>query len=225
MKRSLVYSISKKCPRRVFLRVGMLTTAAAAVASSPFFPKWTETARAATADVLADTYNGLLAFIVPGPDSYSVAQGVSTAEPGGLAAGVGELLIASIDEATAYVPQFSGVVAGILNQLAQAVHPGVTGPFLSPFACLSYAEKVAVLQIMDSTDALKPLSGVLPAIVAFLCFSDAGVFNAATRSLDGQPVGWQISNYSGVADGRDEFHGYFQDRRSVESEVTCGRED
>jgi hypothetical protein len=203
----------------------MLTTAAAAVASSPFFAQWMETARAATTDLLHDTYNGFLAFIVPGPDSYSVAQGVSTAEPGGLGAGVGDLLIASIDESTVYVPQFSAVVAGILNQLAQAVHPGITGPFLSPFACLTYPEKVAVLQIMDGTDPLKPLSGVLPAIVAFLCFSDAGVFDVATRSLDGQSVGWQISNYSGVADGRDEFRGYFHDRRSVESEITCERKD
>jgi hypothetical protein len=202
----------------------MLTTAAAAVASSPFFPHWMEIVRAATPDLIHDTYNGLLAFIVPGPDSYSVAQGVSTVEPGGLAGGVTDILIASIDESTPYVPQFSAVVAGILNELALAVHPAVVGSFFSPFACLSYPEKVAVLQIMDGTDALKPLSGVLPAIVAFLCFSDASAFDPATRSISGQPIGWEISNYSGVADVRDELRGYFHNRRAADPDIAFGRE-
>jgi len=44
---------------------------------------------AALLDALArDTASGLAAFIVPGPDPYSVAQGVSSSKPGAIDAGV-----------------------------------------------------------------------------------------------------------------------------------------
>jgi len=201
--------------RRKFLRIGMLGAAAAAVATSSSFASWMARAQSSTPDLIADTYNGLLAFIVPGPDSYSVEQSVSPSEPGGLAAGVADLLIVTVDESVPYAPPFSAVVAALLNQLAEAVHPNGSGNFPAPFSNLLYPEKVAVLQIMDRTDALKPLSGILPAIVAFLCFSDAGTFDRATRTITAQPVGWDISNYSGVADGRAEFRGYFRNRQSA----------
>lgn len=166
-------------------------------------------AQAAEVDVTRDTLNGLLAFVVPGTDVYSQAQGVSTSDAGGVDAGATGALIATIDGSTPFVPGFSAVVATILNDLAQAVHPGVTGQFGSPFANLSYPEKAAVFQIMDATDALKVLGGILPAFVAFFVYSDAGTFDPATRSLVGRPLGWQLSNYQGTADGRDEFLGYF----------------
>jgi hypothetical protein len=154
-------------------------------------------------------------MVVPGPDPYSVAQRVSTAEPGGIDTGIIDVLIDTIDQSAPYLPQFSAIVAGILNNIAQGVHPGVTGAFSAPFACLAFPEKVAALQIMDGNEALKYLAGVLPAIVAFLCYSDAGGFDPATRSLTGTPVGWMLSNHSGTADGRDEFRGYFNSRRSA----------
>jgi hypothetical protein len=200
--------------RRTFLRIGLLTSAAAALAASPAFTELLRTVQASTPDLVHDTYSGLLAFIVPGPDAYSVAQGLSTPEAGGIDTGVLDILITVIDESAPYLPQFSAILAGILNNLAQAVNPAAAGPFSSPFANLSFPEKVAVFQIMDGTEALKYLAGVLPAIVAFLCYSDAAVLDPATRTLTGQPVGWTISNYSGVADGRAEFRGYFGNRRT-----------
>jgi hypothetical protein len=202
--------------RRTFLRIGLLTSAAAAIAASPTFIDLLRTVHASTPDVLHDTYGGLLAFIVPGPDAYSVAQGLTTSEPGGVDTGVLELLIAVVDESAPYLPQFSAMLAGILNNLAQAVNPVAAGSFSSPFANLSFPEKVAVFQIMDGTDALKYLAGVLPAIVAFLCYSDAAVLDPVTRTLTGQPVGWTISRYSGTADGRPEFRGYFGNRRNAD---------
>ena len=55
---------------------------------------------------------------------------------------------------------------------------------------------------------LRPaLAGVLPQFVAFLVYSEAGVFDPVTRTLTGTPLGWKLSNYEGVADGRDEFKG------------------
>jgi hypothetical protein len=162
-------------------------------------------------DLVHDTLNGLLAFVVPGTDSYSTQQGVLSTSPGGTDGGGIEALIATIDLSTPYIPQFSATIAALLNGLAQAVNPAGAGPFVSPFANLGFAQKAAVFQIMDATDAYKVLSGILPAFVAFFVYSEAGVFDPSTRKLTGKPLGWTISNYSGVADGRDEFRGYLRE--------------
>jgi hypothetical protein len=196
--------------RRGFLGQITLASAAAALAHAPGFltGEWTETARAAAADLLHDTYNGLLAFVVPGRDEYSVHQGVATISPGGVEAGSVDALIATIDESTPYFPNFAAVVAAILNGTALGINPNAAGPFVSPFARLSNPEKAAVFQYLDATEPYKVLAGVLPAFVAFFVYSEAGTVDPVTRTLTGQPLGWTISNYQGVADGRDEFRGY-----------------
>ncbi len=211
-------SVPRRISRRGFLGNIALVTAALTLAratDSLTSRGWVQAAEVVTPDLLHDTFNGLLAFIVPGPDDYSVAQGVSTVEPGGVDIGVTDILIATLDETTPFLPQFSATVAGILNSIALVVNPSPGGTFLSPFACLSFAEKAAVFQIMDSTDSLKPLSGVLPAFVAFFCYSEAAVFDPVTRSLTGHPIAWDLSSYQGVSDGRNEFVGYFENRREV----------
>jgi hypothetical protein len=209
---------ARRISRRGFLGNMMLLSAAVALARATDILTsrgWVQAAEIPPPDLLHDTFNGLLAFIVPGPDDYSVAQGVSTVEPGGVDIGVTDILIATLDETTPFVPQFSATVAGILNGIALVVNPSPGGTFLSPFACLSFAEKAAVFQIMDSTEPLKPLAGVLPAFVAFFCYSEAAVFDPVTRSLTGHPIAWDLSSYQGVSDGRDEFLGYFENRREV----------
>ena len=209
---------ARRVSRRGFLGNMALLAAAAALARATDLLTsrgWVQAAEVATPDLLHDTFNGLLAFIVPGPDDYSVAQGVSTVEPGGVDIGVTDILLATLDETTPFLPQFSATVAGILNGIALVVNPSPGGTFLSPFACLSFAEKAAVFQIMDGTDSLKPLAGVLPAFVAFFCYSEAAVFDPVTRSLTGHPIAWDLSSYQGVSDGRNEFLGYFENRREV----------
>jgi len=203
--------------RSFLLNMGLLAAATALVQGAGVLSGrgWLAPAQAATTDVVHDTVNGLLAFIVPGPDEYSIAQGVSTLEPGGVDANVTDIFIATLDQSTPFLPNFSATVAAILNDLALSVNPSASGAFLSAFARLSFGEKVAVFQIMDGTDPLKPLAGLLPAFAAFLSYSEAGVFDPQTRSLTGQPVGWTISAYQGVSNGRDEFRGYFENRRSV----------
>jgi hypothetical protein len=202
--------------RRGFLESALLAGAASAVVSASEFlasSGWLEAAETASVDLIHDTFNGLFAFVVPGPDAYSVAQGVSTSEPGGVDAGGVVVFIPTLDGSTPFVPAFSATVAGALNGLAQSVNAATTGPFLSPFARLSFAEKAAVFQIMDATDSLKLLGGLLPLFAAFFTYSEAGAFDPATRSLTGQPVGWSISSYQGVSDGRDELRGYFPEHR------------
>lgn len=197
--------------RRSFLWSMALAGAGAALFHSGGVPGrgWAQATGASSPDLVHHTFNGLLAFVVPGPDDYSIAQGVSTPEPGGVDAGATDVLIATLDGTVPFSPNFSATMAAVLNGVAQAVNPAAAGPFLSPFARLSFAEKAVVFQIMDATDSLKSLAGVLPAFVAFFCYSEAGAFDPSTRSLSGQPIGWQLSSYQGVAEGRDEFLGYF----------------
>ena len=199
--------------RRGFLGSMALASAAAALAQAPgLLPggRWWPSVMAQGADLLHDTFNGLLAFVVPGNDEYSLAQGVHTPEEGGVDAGATEALLTTIDQTTPFVPQFSAIVAGLLNGLAEAVNPAATGSFLSPFARLSFAEKAAVFQIMDADDSFKVLAGVLPGFVAFFVYSEAGSYDPATRSLTGRPLGWTLSNYDGIADGRPELRGYLR---------------
>jgi hypothetical protein len=171
---------------------------------------------AATVDLVHDTLNGLAAFVVPGPDAYSAAQGVSTVEPGGIAAFVAEIFIPILDGSVPFIPNFSAIVAGILNQTALGVNPSPTGPFDSPFANLSFNEKVVVFQFLDATDATKALAGLLPAFAAYICYSEASVLDRATHTISSQPIGWTLSNYEGATDGFDEFLGYFENRRRAD---------
>ena len=160
--------------RRTFLGNVALAAAKRDPSSTKFSrePRWLEAAQAASTDLVHDTFNGLLAFVVPGPDGYSVSQGVTTSEPGGVGAGVTDVLITTLDGSTPFLPQFSATVAAVLNGLARVVKPFSPGTFISPFARLSFAEKAAVFQIMDATHSLKPLAGVLPALVAAFCYSE-----------------------------------------------------
>jgi hypothetical protein len=94
-----------------------------------------------------------------------------------------------------------------------AVNPALAGPFASPFANLSFNEKVLVFQYLDANPASKPLAALLPAFAAYICYSEAMVLDRTTHTINGQPVGWTLSNYEGATDGFDELQGYFENRR------------
>jgi hypothetical protein len=166
---------------------------------------------AAETDAVFDALNGVVAFVVPGPDAYSVAQGVSTLEPGGIDAGTTAALVATLDRLQPAPPPFptlSAAVATILD--------GVAGQaFGTPFAALTFAQKAAVFAGIEGDPALAPLAGALLPLVAFLAYSEAGVFDPAARGPSGQPVGWALTGYAGVADGHNDVKGYFRDRRQV----------
>jgi hypothetical protein len=178
-------------------------------------------AAAAAPDLVTQTFNGLAAFVVPGPDDYSLAQGVSTPEPGGVDAHAGEALVAGLNFADASQPALAAGAATLLNSVAVGVDAGsAIGQFASPFANLRFDQKGVVFSILEGApnfEQFRPLVGVLPALAAFLSYSEVGVFNPATRSIGATPVGWQISSYDGVADGRDELVGYFEGRRRADA--------
>src|SRR5262245_13226458 len=204
--------------RRTFLtHAGHLAGAAAIL--GPFSASFTRTSAMvpsmAEGNLLFDTMNAFVAFVVPGPDEYSVAQGVSSSESGGIDAGATAFLIGALDLSAPFAPGFASTVAGILNDIAGQVNPNASGPFASPFARLSFGEKATVLSVMEGLEPLKPLAGVLPAIVAFITYSEAAVFDPSARVVNEEPIGWTLSHYGGVADGRNDFKGYFHHRRKA----------
>jgi hypothetical protein len=187
-------------------------------------------ARAQSADVTTDTLSALVAFILPGDDEYSRAQGTPTTEPGGIAAGTVPVFIDDLDRfvpaavggSTTTIPA-SGGVATLLNDFALQVNPGASsGPFLSPFARLTFGEKAEVFKRFEADDStssalneLKFVSGILPGFVAFLAWSEAGVIDPDTRAPRTRPVGWQLSGYGGPAEGHAELKGYYEGRRAA----------
>jgi len=173
-------------------------------------------------DLVRDTFHGLAAFVVPGSDIYSSAQGVVAPEPGAVSVHVAEILIGVLDRAVPSPPQgpaSSAAIASLLNQVAQKVNPSASGAFPSFFSRLSFRDKVAVFQFLEGDPSMAPfkrIGGLLAFFVAFLFYSEASTFDFATRALKGRPAGWIASRYEGVSDGRCEFKGYYQNRKQAE---------
>src|SRR4051794_4845009 len=216
--------------RRAFLqRAGLFAGALASVDLVALLDKQglLATAQAQSTDLTVDTLSGLIAFVVPGNDAYSVAQGVKANGPGGIAAGGVEALIAGLDR---YVPvttlggdqslPASGGVAALLNQYALRVNPAAAGGgFPSPFARLSFAEKAKVFEMFEGDPSLEGtevrfVAGILPGFSAFVSFSEVGV-RRPDRKLSKRPVGWGIAHYGGPAEGHAELKGYYRGHRKA----------
>lgn len=183
---------------------------------------WLEDAYAATPKVVQQTINGLVAFIVPGRDRYSRAQGTTSRTPGGIEAGTTPALIRTLDRFLPGPLPLSATAASILNEFATQVDPSSRqGPFASPFANLSFADKGRVFQTVEgleseSAGSIRFLVGNLPDLVAFLAYSEVGVYDAKRRRVRGRPVGWRLTRYAGVAEGRKELKGYWQGRKAAD---------
>jgi hypothetical protein len=223
------YSLS----RRAFLERAGLLGVAAALAQIPFIvgaKGLTAEARAATLDLVRETLNAVLAFILPGDDEYSVAQGESAPGPGAVGSNTVEPLIKALDH---FVPAYAagveltvpaaGGVAALLNSFALQVNPAADhGNFLSPFARLSFKEKAEVFRrfeldrvVNGAVPELAFVAGIMHGYIAFLIFSEGGVQDPRTRQLTARPVGWTISGFAGPGDGYPELKGYFQGRKTV----------
>jgi hypothetical protein len=183
---------------------------------------WLEDAYAAGPNVVEQTVDGLVAFIVPGRDGYSAAQAQKSATPGGIEAGATPAVIRTLDRFLPSNPPLSATAATILNQVATTVRPASAhGKFASAFANLSFADKAKVFQTIEGfggTEAgsIRFLFGNLPDLVAFVAYSEAGVFDRRRGRLRRRPLGWSLTRYSGTSDGRAEFKGYLEGRRAAE---------
>jgi hypothetical protein len=83
--------------REVVTQLGLLALALTSLPSVLKQAGFLDDALAATPDVVSETFNGVVAFVVPGSDAYSVVQGQSTPEPGGIDAGATPALIAGLN--------------------------------------------------------------------------------------------------------------------------------
>ena len=231
-------SLDELSRRELMKRGGILGGVAFLAAQLPAFivrQGWLDKAEAQTLDVIRDTFNGLVAFVVPGPDEYSVAQGESSKTPGGIDAGGPQTVIELFD---GYVPlastgvnlPASGAVALLLNEAALLVNPGsVGGPFISTFSNLSFDDKIAAMRLLDEqTGAIGSVelgeigagellfvSGILIGAAAFFSMVEGNAAGSEPGTLVREPVSWQITNYDGIAEGRRQFKGYYQGRRRV----------
>jgi hypothetical protein len=166
---------------------------------------WLEDAQAAGPDVVRETMNGLVAFIVPGRDGYSRLQGTKSRTAGGIEAGTTPVLIRTLDRFLPGPLPLSATAATILNEVATQVDPrSRRGKFGSQFANLSVAKKARVFLTIEglqteSSGSIRFLVGNLPDLVAFIAYS--------------RPLGRRLTKYAGVADGRKELKGYWQGRK------------
>jgi hypothetical protein len=150
-------------------------------------------------------------------------------------------------EADGTVP-LAPVVAALANLLAVQVDPAsVAGPFLTPFSRLSWDGKAEAWRrfegelpdlftvgapgsrlplISDILDLLSTLGGLLRLtagavleIAVFASYSEYAVFDPATRTLTGRPVGWELTEYppSAPVEGWDELIGYYQGRTTADA--------
>jgi hypothetical protein len=125
------------------------------------------TALAPVFDALAaDTISGLVAFVVPGPDAFSVAQGVSDSAPGGLAADGVAFMLNALDN-------FYPVPQEPLRLLAQSLVTGINAnlPILLPLVPelpgLAEQLDLALAAILSPADNL-PLSLLVALLLNFL---------------------------------------------------------
>ncbi|MCW5602888.1 hypothetical protein [Nitrosomonas sp.] len=208
---------SFSCSRREFiLRSGLL--ALTGVLAQLSKSSWAQFDQSVEQSSLNDTLNGLLAFVVPGSDSYSIHQGIYTTDSGGVDAGVTGSFIFALDNFMPFAGNFSVTVSTILNNVASAINPAVSGPFVSLFANLSFAEKAMVFALLESGQietSLKPLAGTLLQFAGFLAYSEAGAVDPITGKLITTPLSWILTGYSGPTDGYAEFLGYYREHRKA----------
>jgi hypothetical protein len=133
----------------------------------------------------------------------------------------------------------SAAVANLFDAVALTVNAlalnpvASTGVSLSALSHLSSPEKAKVFELLEGLQApddklpepftrisgnLSFIAGILPALIGFLAGNEQGVYNAATRSLTGRPVSWQISGYqpNGPVEGWNELKGYYQGRKKAD---------
>ncbi len=177
-----------------------------------------------------DTTNAILAFVVPGNDRYSQHQGMATDRPGGVTPGTAASLELTFNEA---IPEpikgllgieetGSIAIAALVNLFTVTAFPqSIHGPFAAPFANLSHQAKAHVFELLDTDPRLPGLPiefaiNAIPTLAAFAAFSEHSAFDRQRRVLTGRPVGWELTKYRGVSNGRNEFLGYYRGVDRVE---------
>lgn len=129
----------------------------------------------------------------------------------------------------------------LLNLAATRLHGPVEGPFPSPFANLSWAQKARVFEELENSNSwlkraivwnipdrdyrdaapgvLQSLTGFLLRIGGFGSYNEFAVFDPDNLTVLQRPLGWVLSQYRPDAPplsmGSDDFIGYYQGRRTL----------
>lgn len=151
--------------RRAFLaRVGLL---GAAIGAGGLLPRSAlaqpgdglarvvDALRPVLAELARDTLNGLSAFVFPGSDAYSQAQGTPQAGPGGLEARATEFLIESLDNFVPFPDEIAGPMARALATGLDDSGIALPGLDLLPSEAATLDD---ALRLLLENDATVPLS-------------------------------------------------------------------
>jgi hypothetical protein len=113
----------------------------------------------------ADTINGLVAFVLPGPDAYSVAQGVSDTAPGGVAADGTNFMLNALDN---FYPVPQEPLRMLVQALATGLSSNVPGlPGLPEFTELAEQLDLALVPLLSGATTV-PLSLLIALLLNFL---------------------------------------------------------
>lgn len=112
-----------------------------------------------------DTINGLIAFVVPGPDAYSVAQGMSDSAPGGLAADGTAFMLNALDN---FYPVPQEPLLLLVQALATGISSNLPSFTLSPVLFEFADELDEVLQLLLSSETTVPLSLLVALLLNFV---------------------------------------------------------
>jgi hypothetical protein len=118
--------------------------------------------------VSRDTISGLVAFVVPGPDAYSRAQGVTTPEPGGIDAKGTDFLLDALDH---FFPLPDEVLRPVVQALGTAISdtkPGLLPPNLLRVPLDLVHQLDDALGAVLRSDSTVPLSIVVALFLNFL---------------------------------------------------------
>ena len=101
-----------------------------------------------------DTYRGLAAWVVPGPDRYSRAQGETSPTPGGVEARAAEFLLYGLDR---YVPASDEMLRPVAQALITGTSATAPGP-LPPVPLQAFGAVDDELQKVLASDRTVPIT-------------------------------------------------------------------
>jgi hypothetical protein len=150
--------------------------------------------KAVLEELSRDTFGGLAAFVVPGDDPYSVAQGVTAQGPGAVGAKMVEFLLASADDFVPFPDRNTSAIGVALSEGLGSLPPEIAGV---PFTVTDQLDEA--MRMFAENDQTVPLSLVFALAMNQLAVATnpaslGGTFMSpfANLSWDDKLVAWEM---------------------------------